>query len=195
MNWKYYDFRNNWIQFIEQWKKPRIKYLLNYELKTIFGENHADKLWKFSSYDDLYKIAENLALQEIKDKNLIKYFEKSMANTGIKFKDESHLNKMFLKTCLGDLIETYLPKPDTIEYFMMLSIPNVVIETCYEVAKSLFPNNCVIISDNIILILDQKIIFDIFKYYLEAEIDQDYYNKLCEEFYEDLELSDLSIEL
>ena len=120
---------------------------------------------------------------------MIKNFEKSMSNKGIKFRDNKHLHSMFFRICFDDLVEKYLPKSNTIESFIMSSVHELLLDTYYEVANLLFPNNNIIICDKIILLPDHKMVFDIYKYYYEIEIDHDYYDKLCNEFYEDLELS------
>jgi hypothetical protein len=102
------------------------------------------------------------------------------------FKTKQELTDMFYNIAFEEIVRDCLPKPQTIESFIMIGGESVLSETFFYIAREFFPDSTVIMCNchnrDYILIPDQHIIFDIYFYYFNVPIDNEFYSSLYSEF-------------
>lgn len=202
-SWKYYDFSSNWEEFTRVWNTPDIQEQLCIDMSILCfsnpynivnNEGHhvvdmyktGDPLWKYSASHFWYHEAEKRAQHKIEQEQLIQKFKLSMSNTGIKFRDDLHAQNMFYDTCFESIVIECLPKPDSIESFIITGAESALEETFYKAAQDIFPHDIIIAHDGKVLAAYDKIIFDLPSYYFKTPIDQTYYDNIYTEYYSEL---------
>lgn len=205
MSWSYYNFNSNWNTFKTIWYTDIIQTILEEKINNWIVNNNACCIWQkgepiwFLSdspyWDDR---AMSLTNKYIYDNNIFSNFIKSYHNaTGIIFKKKKEAKSIFQKDVVSKLKMDFYPKDGSIESLVLLGGRNYVSSALYKVCTQLFPNREVIYTiddqiDDVILIPDEKIIFDIEGYmlnvidnniYFDPSISNDYYDLLVHEYY------------
>lgn len=184
--WKYYDFNKNWESFILIWKNDDVQVFLEraFNFYNITYQRRMP-LWLVNSSTMEY-VAQMKTLDEIYKNNILSSFEKRMAAI---FNKKYTLGKStyYMQTCFHELCKFNLPQKDTIESFIFPDGEKIISCALAEVARIIFNEDNVYVTldldkKNIILIQSQKIVFDVYGYYWNEELqDDDYYEELCDE--------------
>ena len=199
--WTLYDFRENWALFLEIWNIEHIQIKLQIYIRNFCFENNLNlctdpllPLWQYSTTNYWEHKITIQAHKKIYHNNLIQSFKKSM---------QQHLKiipsrRLFYETCFTAIKEDFVPKPNSIESFIMDGGQNVLSFIFLHVARILFPNDSDIVFTqdengiDMILLPNKKIIFDIYLFYDDKPLYNDsYYDALCSEFIESVVEEDI----
>lgn len=204
--WNFYNFDENWSEFVRVWKTDSVQKVLQKHMeKWCETEAYLEKddetgencppiydpkkpLWRYSKTDFWdFKITEETNDFMEKEKIMEKYREKVKNETGRELdfegEDEDEFFRIFNKHT-----SQFEPKTDTLESFIMIMGKNCLSFPLFETAKKLFPKNSVVrVKDEnknvIILIPEEKIVFDIYDYFF---CTRENYEMKTDEFYDKL---------
>lgn len=202
--WQYYDFRSNWDAFLETWQREQVQYQLctdmqrfcetvhTFAIPSRSGRpvsrqyNRGDPLWWYSATEFWHDRAAEIALERIKNENMVASFKKTMASIGYKYHTKELLETAFFNACFENIVKECYPERNTIDAFIAPGSENYLSSTYYSVAMCTFPGETVIHSigalGNCVIIPDHKIIFDISGYYFDRPVFSTEYDNLYDDF-------------
>ena len=183
MSWHFYDFDANWDSFLDIWKSDWIQMRLDEQMSFwceayLNGEMiwvSGDMLWKYDKtryWDDkIFDIVQ--ASADNYYPNYLKKWIASHERFGIQYATKDVARHSFFNSIdyyNEDMYRDSCPKVDTIHAFYLPYSKHILTTIFYEICASLIPNtNRVWLFDrydnDIILLSDDKIIFDLDGFY------------------------------
>jgi len=178
---KYYNFHTNWKLFLDAWNHYTVQDQLfeemniflqskPYNITDVYGKQITRKyckgnaLWRFNENNFFSDLIISNTHKRIKDEHMIVKYKRTMENLGHKFKNNDHLEYCFMNTCFDEVYKQSIPKPDSIESFILLDTN--LLFTYLKVALILFSDSIISIIENQIII-DHEIIFDLNAFYFD----------------------------
>ena len=184
--WRYFDFDENWQQFLRIWKTEPVQRVLDEHMEIwctnqAYFENMPDgsyrrpswnrstPLWRLSRTDYWH----NKITKTLHDNTQAehRWFVDGLRRAGLKRKlDEDDTWRMYIKQKSDMLYERNSPRKDSIDSFIMRMGKNYLHSAFVETARIMFPDEHIIEmkSDNLdILLCNRKMVFDIFGFYHE----------------------------
>jgi hypothetical protein len=206
--WKYYDFRANWDEFLRCWKSDAVQDELEYDIQD-WCENHAflmpdgsnpawkrgAPLWRLSRTDYWHQ-KNNAAAEEYVERNgCLAKFKRTMEQQGRVFRDRHTAWEAFYEICWDQIIKDVEPKPDTLESMILVMGGGFLYNALSTAARRMFPVEDVIYAKGgMVLLPEQKLVFDFMTYYYDVvdsggkpvlQSDAEYDSRV--EYYKDLD--------
>ena len=145
-----------------------------------------DPLWWYSATDFWHDRASEIALERIKNENMLSSFKRTMTCQGFRYNTKQALETAFFNACFEELVKECYPEQNTIDAFIAPGSENYLSSTYYAVARCTYPGETVIHSisalGNCVIVPDHKIVFDINGYYFNKPVLSIEYESLYNEF-------------
>lgn len=190
--WKYYDFGANWDAFYDVWKRPHVQDGLFEEVSekyTNSGWKRGDDLWSLTNH--WFEKAHKLATKEMEDYNMISNYKKTMQQHFPRKTLSEDWMLSFYNVCYTDVLQRHFPKPKTMQSLVVVPSDyrhkQCMTGALFDVAIELFQEEDAYVIevsglevddlkiDSVVLVYEQKIVFDLVGYYMHTiEKDEDY---------------------
>lgn len=207
--WKYYDFRSNWTEFLKAWKSPSVQDVLYEDMQNWCRDHayyepdgtkpvykHGDPLWKFSRTDYWATKHMDAANDYVEQNDCVAKFKRTMEQQGRKFSDDDAAYEAFFEICFDDICSLFEPKPDTLESMIMIMGGQFLYPAMAEAARVMELDDYIVqTEEGVVLLPGKKLVFDFTGYYFDVveggsspclQNDDDYEELL--EFMNDLDI-------
>jgi hypothetical protein len=178
MEWKYYDFRSNWSNVYKILHTIKVQDILYNDMQIWYDHFnepcvnawfYGEPLW--TCYPSIfYSDASYMADKYINENYVYENYDKALKRIGLKSlakdKDGNYIHNKLIQE---EIKELFLPKPGSIESMVLRNSANFLYRTYEAVAKQLFPDDFIYISEQsdqelysyYVTIPEKKLIFDI----------------------------------
>lgn len=181
--WKYYDFRANWAEFLSCWKSDAVQDVL-YRSMQAWCENRGgtlpdgskrtwkrgDPLWHMCNHSDYWCTRTIDAAEEYIERNdCLAKFRRTMEQQGRVFYDRRSLEEAFHHVCFDQIMKDVEPKPDTLESMIICTGSAYLYNALDTAARRMFPGEDVVCTaEGMVLLPGKKLVFDFMTYYFDV---------------------------